>query len=309
MSNALSACVMSVAAAAGSDGPWGRLLAAGTDEVAPSQFTLLAVGTVLLVVWILRRAVHPKNLRLVRSPGRGNTLAPLHLVALLVVWLGVTIGAQELLSRTVAWAGPPCLVENTELDMRTALLAGVTGQVLWLLASLLVARRNFPLGLSRGLGLSMRHWFYDGARSIVATLAVFPVCIGLSALSILLLEPYGLVHEHTMLTALKALGPAWQVMTVLSAVVLAPLAEEIFFRGLVQSMLRRYTGQPWVAVVATSAAFAAIHFSTPQHMPALFALSLVLGYNYERTGRLVSAISIHMLFNAISITETLMASG
>ena len=274
-----------------------------------SQMSLLAAGTLVLVVWILRRIVHPKTLRLDRTPGRPNTLTPLHVAALLVIWLGVTVCAQKLLSHTVDWAGPPRLVEGATIDLRTVLLAGMVGQAAWLLVSLLVAGRAFPLGLSRGLGLSMRHAFYDGARSVVAVLAVFPVCIALSALSILLLKPHGLVHPHAMLTAIKTLGAPWQVAVVFSAVVMAPLAEEVFFRGLLQSMLRRYTGRPWVAVVATSAAFASIHFSTPQHVLALFALSLVLGYNTERTGRLAAAISIHVLFNAISITETMLGSG
>jgi len=283
--------------------------AAEADKMTGSQLSLLAIGTLLLVVWILRRAVHPKNLRLDRTPGRPNTLTPLSLVALLVLWLGVTVVGQQVLSHTVEWAGPPCTIGESKIDIRTVLLAGMAGQVLWLLASLLVAVRGFPLGLSRGLGLSMRHWFYDGARSVVAVLAVFPVCNGLSALSVLLLRPFGLVHEHTMLAALRDLEPGWHVAIVFSAVVMAPLAEEVFFRGLLQSMLRRYTRQPWVAVVITSAAFASIHFSTPQHLPALFVLSLVLGYNYERTGRLVAAIGIHVLFNAISIIQTILGSG
>ena len=58
----------------------------------------------------------------------------------------------------------------------------------------------------------------------------------------------------------------------------------------------------------TSAIFAMLHWDTVASadgewvpLPALFALGVVLGYNYERSGRLVAPILIHALFNGVSV--------
>jgi hypothetical protein len=94
-------------------------------------------------------------------------------------------------------------------------------------------------------------------------------------------------------------------MIILAAVVLAPFGEELLFRGVLQSMLRRYLHSPWVAISITSVLFAAIHYPFIDSLPALFALSLVLGCSYERTGRLYSPIMIHMLFNLVMVIDAL----
>jgi hypothetical protein len=111
-------------------------------------------------------------------------------------------------------------------------------------------------------------------------------------------------HVHPLLRILEKAGPGWTAAAVFSAVVLAPLAEELFFRGLLQSLLRRRFG-PWPAVLTTAAVFAAVHYSTPQAVPALAALGIVLGYNYERTGRLFAPILLHAIFNALNIAVKL----
>ena len=108
-----------------------------------------------------------------------------------------------------------------------------------------------------------------------------------------------------MLKAMRATSAGWNVLGMVSAIVLAPLAEETFCRGLLQSMLRRYTHRPWVAILLAGAVFAVLHYPYWQHMPALFVLALAIGYNYERCGRLYPAILIHALFNAVNIAISL----
>lgn len=280
---------------------WAAIGAAGADQGDVRGLSLLAAGAIVLLIWIAQCVVHPKQLLLRGTPGRANTVDPLHVIFLLLVSFGSVRCVMALFGWLARHAGQGGLAATPAMEIRTVLLAGLVGQMCWLMAGLAVAARTFHLGLKRGLGLSMRHWFYDGGRAAFATLAVFPVCWGLTYVSILILKPFGWVAPHPFLTAMNALGPFWSLLITFSAVVMAPLAEELFFRGIVQSMLRRYTSRPWVAVVVTSVAFAAVHASTPQNLPALFVLSIVLGYNYERTGRLVPAIGIHLLFNAINL--------
>ncbi|GAH76387.1 unnamed protein product [marine sediment metagenome] len=95
-------------------------------------------------------------------------------------------------------------------------------------------------------------------------------------------------------------SPPWLAVMVITAAVIVPIGEELLFRGLAQSLLRRHFG-PWPAVLIASAIFAAAHWSQPQAVPSLFVLAVVIGYNYERTGRLLAPILIHTLFNAANM--------
>ncbi|MCC6239288.1 MAG: CPBP family intramembrane metalloprotease [Phycisphaerales bacterium] len=115
------------------------------------------------------------------------------------------------------------------------------------------------------------------------------------------------------------------------AVVLAPIFEEMMFRGMMQSFLvkvldrnqsrgslqvgeevwadhsvaalagGRAIAARWGAIGITSLAFAAVHGEWLWMAP-LFLLSAGLGYAYERTGNLWVSIIMHGLFNALQIT-------
>jgi membrane protease YdiL (CAAX protease family) len=104
---------------------------------------------------------------------------------------------------------------------------------------------------------------------------------------------------HPTLQALKS-GPqqAWIAATLwLGATVAAPVAEEFFFRGLLQNVLAAITRRPWPAILLTATAFGAVHLSQPHTIPALIVLGLLLGFAYERTGSILVPVTIHALFN------------
>jgi membrane protease YdiL (CAAX protease family) len=299
MSNAL--CVMRAAAACGLLGTSAPSTApatapttgpAGTDPMfaSPLILTLLAVGVCVLVVWIVRRAARPDKLLLRRAPGRPNHLTIAHVILPAVLWLLMQLGAQALADAQ----------EGADAKGRVGLAGHVISQTAWLAASLIAAGVAFQGGLARGLGLSARRWLWDSLRAVTGYLAVLPPCMGLFLLMSYVVPPQ-YQHEHTMLIHLRTQPGIWKVMVIVSAVVLAPLTEEVFFRGLLQSLLRRTFRQPWVAILAASAVFAAVHSAFPHTLPTLFVLAIALGYNYERTGRLLAPILIHAIFNAVNI--------
>ena len=84
-----------------------------------------------------------------------------------------------------------------------------------------------------------------------------------------------------------------------SAVLLAPVAEEWLFRGQLFRRMRAVGNRP-IAYVLSALAFAAIH-----HNPAGFViylwLGLVFAYAYERSGRLWVPIAVHMGNNAVAL--------
>lgn len=99
-----------------------------------------------------------------------------------------------------------------------------------------------------------------------------------------------------------AQGPGIAVL-VLVVCVGAPLAEELFFRGLVlRALEKRWT--PAVALVVSTLVFAASHFQGVQ-FPALVLFGAVAGYLAARTGRLGPAVLCHAGFNAWTVFHLL----
>lgn len=101
-------------------------------------------------------------------------------------------------------------------------------------------------------------------------------------------------------------GAGQLVFIFICLVVLAPLAEELLFRGFMYSSLKKAL-PIWGAVVVTSGLFAAGHLaeggsSGPLYIGAIdtFALSLILIYLREKTGRIWASVTLHALKNTIA---------
>ena len=87
-------------------------------------------------------------------------------------------------------------------------------------------------------------------------------------------------------------------------VVMAPVTEEVFFRGLLQGALRDRLGTVW-AVAISSVAFALTHVQGVQ-LPALLLVGVVQGVLVVRTGRLGPALWSHASFNAVTVIALLL---
>ena len=84
----------------------------------------------------------------------------------------------------------------------------------------------------------------------------------------------------------------------LSGVVIAPIAEEIVFRGYLYKAFRdRF--KPSYAIILSAALFSAIHLELLAAAP-LFVIGIVLAYVYEKTGNLMAPITLHVLNNAVA---------
>jgi hypothetical protein len=95
------------------------------------------------------------------------------------------------------------------------------------------------------------------------------------------------------LSGLDRIGPL--LATALAVALLAPLFEEILFRGLLLPALAQRWG--WAAAILGSGLlFGAIHLQ-PAGLPTLGALGLVLGAAVRRSGSLLSAVVLHALWN------------
>jgi membrane protease YdiL (CAAX protease family) len=108
-----------------------------------------------------------------------------------------------------------------------------------------------------------------------------------------------LIHEDLDKTAqdlAKHTSAGTFVVLVLMLAVIAPLVEELFFRGLLLRAFQRRLDDRW-AIGLSAVIFAAFHFEVVQ-FPALFLVGVLLGILAVRTGRLGPGIFVHIAFNA-----------
>jgi len=171
-------------------------------------------------------------------------------------------------------------------------------------AVVLAARRKGSGSVADDFGFRAR--WRDVGTAVAAAVAAQVIVVPLVAV---LLQP--LLGEPEVSGPVEDLvrdapGPAFAGL-VLTAVIGAPIVEELFFRGLLLRSLERRFGTGW-AVAGSSVLFGLAH---PNELSAagvvlvmvsLAALAVLLALLVVRTGRLGAAILAHAAFNAINLT-------
>jgi len=158
------------------------------------------------------------------------------------------------------------------------------------------------LGLWRPMDTAAWRMVWLGLLGLLPVVLI--LLIGAGLLGELLGDPPPTLNHEMLLTFTQTPDLVARLLVVLLAVVLAPLFEELLFRGMIQSALVEVLlGRRWVAIVLTSLFFAVIHLpSVTWHgLPGLFVLSMILGWTYERRGNLWIPIALHMGYNAVNL--------
>jgi uncharacterized protein len=172
------------------------------------------------------------------------------------------------------------------------------------LLPLLVAGRPYSrlLGPTKSTGLMWAIGLAVGVGTVVLTYVI-------NAVFVLSFGDGDAVEQELLDIALQ--GGAATVLAILLAVVIAPVTEEIVFRGVLFRALTGTVGM-WPAAVLSSAVFAVIHFevlfSQPLALVGLFTVGLLLAIAYHRTGSLLVPIIGHAVFNAVSVGLALLVS-
>ena len=83
--------------------------------------------------------------------------------------------------------------------------------------------------------------------------------------------------------------------------ILAPIAEEMVFRGAILRSLLRYFNErmPWIPIVVSALLFGLVHGNVAQSSNA-FLMGLLLGWFYHRTGSIVPGIVLHWINNTVA---------
>ena len=80
---------------------------------------------------------------------------------------------------------------------------------------------------------------------------------------------------------------------------LAPLAEELVFRGAILRSLLKWNSRPWVAILISAVLFSAAHMN-PAQIPHTLLIGLLLGWMYYRTDSIVPGVVFHWVNNTVA---------
>ncbi len=282
---------------------WGGLgmVVAGV-AVDPSAFTggaasgpiapvlMAGIGVLLSVLGLIGSAVRAVIVRrwLPEARYRGPSVGVLFALGLVAgVVLTLALGPDGVDALLGGSAAPGVtLVALTSFQIGLLIVIGIFVVGPRALAGVrLLAGGGLGRSILLGLGLGIPVW-------LATTLLLVLVS---SALELVGISPdAGLAEEVA-----ASLDPT---VVLLAFVVIAPVAEELFFRGVVLTAWEREYG-PRVALIGSAALFALAHISVVQALP-IFALGLLLGVVYRRTGSLPASIALHAAFNGISVGIT-----
>ena len=98
------------------------------------------------------------------------------------------------------------------------------------------------------------------------------------------------------------LGMSRNVFGIISITIMAPLVEELLFRGAIQGYMLRKGMKPLHAILIASAIFGIVHMN-PVQIPFAFAIGLIFGWLYYRTGSVVPGIIGHFINNSIACLQ------
>lgn len=273
-----------------------------------------------------------KSLRIAQP--RSSRLDPSHPLLILLMYVSLNLSFGILLkSSNLAPSGDKStpagsnLFQIIDLGCRFAVLLGM-----------LYLSHNLVKGRLPAFGLDPQKIIRGIFQGISALLLLVPWLLLSMAVT-------AYVSEH-LRTGVKPIHPLLeemnhnpslitQMIVIFSAVVAAPIVEEVFFRGLVQTTLLRMgisfglktkaIGKSaingsfsesmvvpdavpsvlcrWLTILIASAIFALVHGldGNWEAVSVIFVLALALGYLYEVTGNLWACMVLHATFNGVNL--------
>ncbi len=152
------------------------------------------------------------------------------------------------------------------------------------------------------LGLDRPGWRRAVGWGLLTGVFVVPSALLLNNLSVEVLQRVFHIaqpeRQMPVVVLEQTTGAFERVWIGFAAIVLAPVVEEILFRGILYPVLKQW-GRPLFALALSSLLFAASHVNLMTFVPLVF-LAVVLTWLYEKTDTLAAPITTHAFFNAVN---------
>jgi membrane protease YdiL (CAAX protease family) len=219
-----------------------------------------------------------------------------------LAWFAGLIGAIVLGGIAVGVLDVPEDDVSNDVGVFLATIVGQTVVVVGVLG--LIARSKGRGSLRRDFGLTLRirdaPWLAAGVGlQILLAIALYPIA-----------QLYDRDESQTVVELLEDASGAGLLLFGAAVVVLAPLAEELLFRGALLRALMRRTTAAW-SVFGSALVFALVHplgdpgVGSVIVVPAILALGTVSGYLAVRSGDLSRSIMLHAGFNLLTVAGVL----
>jgi membrane protease YdiL (CAAX protease family) len=273
----------------GGVGSASMIVAGQLDADAGTVLAVTLVGLALFTAGLVYVAIRQILQRRVLPPERYRGPSVVLLVVMVVVFGSLLVapftGDAEAL---LGGGSEPTLFGGFVILVSTSVALLVVTGLFVALPDALANLPSFPgpapvRALAMGVGWGVLAWLGSSLLLALATFVLtqigFPPDPGAAELAVQSFEPW---------------------LIVFGVVLVAPIAEEIFFRGVAFNAWLREGGRRY-AYIGSAALFAVIHVSLVSLVP-IFALGLVLAWVYERSGHtLLAPMAMHATVNGISV--------
>jgi len=215
------------------------------------------------------------------------------------------IALQLAFAGAVAMKEDAAAIASEQAERSMLILQGVLFHGIGLLLMIALMRRC-RIGWTDGFGLQANGSLGQAGWGILILLGTMPVLVSFNIAAHLGMEWWGLEPRIQDVTRVISTTAGWpeKIYFLILAVVMAPVVEEMIFRGMLLPALSQLLGIR-AALVATAALFALVHGF---YMPACFVffiLSLSFSLAYIYRGSLLVPVVMHALFNGLSMAVLL----
>lgn len=202
-----------------------------------------------------------------------------------------------LVSAAVALAAEQGLVQRGTLP--GAMLVYALNFLVFGGGAFLIAIRSGKIGRAE-LGIAPPRWRWVWLLLAAGvTIVLLPGRIAIAAIAQWLFGGLDAMQNRMDLFA-GELSWARFLVTLVGAGIIAPISEELFFRGFFYTALRGHTSM-WLAVLISSIVFAAGHYDAAGVVASSLIMGLALALVYEYTRSLWVAIAVHAFNNSLAV--------
>lgn len=242
---------------------------------------------------------HQKNTTSVTSPLRQSpfTVRFAVMLALLTTFVfPIVLAAPFIVAK---FMGLP-LIEYVGLSMRNFGIFILIAQTIGLFASLAIIAKELRRRDETWSTLGLRK--FNAAKGLRYVLGYYGIILGLMITAAIIFTsiypgdvpstPDGESGGSSMLSAMGGFWPTFAL-----TVILAPIIEEIVFRGVLFPALRRRLGVV-AGIVVSSVFFTLVHLN-PLQMISVLPLGIYLAIMYQRTGSIYPGMLLHASWNLL----------
>jgi membrane protease YdiL (CAAX protease family) len=225
------------------------------------------------------------------------------------IWEAVLIGlvTNLVLAQTVVGVIAFTVLGVTSTDDPKTVYIGVIVDVAWFASIVMWLALRHP-GWREELGFTFdRPPLRSAGFGFLAGLVLYPAIAFVVGLPLTILFSALSGEEATTPDQLpQHLTGATAVVSVILAVLIAPVVEETFFRGILFRSIRDRHGF-WPGALISGVVFGLVHFVPSPWQDAvllqsiMFFTGVALAWIYERRGTILADIAAHMAFNLIGI--------